>query len=135
MGRHALVLATGIILTACSGQSAHSRPSASPPEPEAVAEPTIDPVGAFDFSTDVEGQPVTGTITISGATGGYSGSLSSDMGGGTLRSIAVEGMELSFISYMPDATVYVVLVFEDQASFSGEWDAEGTFGYISGTRR
>lgn len=133
MPRLFLTLACTVLVSACSGTAAP--PAAAPsPAPPAVSEPTLDPVGVYDFSTDVEGQTVTGTMTITGTPGAYSGSISSDIGGLTLRDITVDGMELSFVGDMPDATVYFVLVF-DGDSISGEWDAEGMVGFISGKKR
>jgi hypothetical protein len=36
----------------------------------------VDPVGAFDFTTSVDGSPVTGTITITRSGSEYGGSVS-----------------------------------------------------------
>ena len=135
MKRLATVLVSGIIFAACSGPGSSGSLPAPPPEPEPPAEPTFNPVGVYDFTTAVEGQTVTGTLTLSGAPGAYSGSMTSDIGGMTVRNISVDGMEVSFVGDMPEATVYFVLVFEDESSFSGEWDAEGMVGYLTGTKR
>jgi hypothetical protein len=52
-----------------------------------------------------------------------------------LRNISVDGMEVTFVGDMPEATVFFVLLFENETSFTGEWDAEGMLGYVTGTKR
>ena len=128
----AALLAVGLALTACS-QSTGGGTAAAPPQPEPT--PTLDPTGIYDFETTVEGQPLTGTLTITGSPGAYSGSISSDMMGTVaLRSFTVDGMDLMFMADMPDATVSFFLTFEGD-SFTGEWDAGGMTGLMSGTKR
>jgi hypothetical protein len=57
------------------------------------------------------------------------------MGTIPLRSISVDGMELTFMGDLPDASVSFILAF-DGDSFTGEWDAEGmAAGFMSGTKR
>ena len=128
----AMVLAAGLVLAACARSSNEVAPPPAPPGPTAT--PTLDPVGAYDFSTEVDGQPVTGVLSISGSPGAYTASMSSDIGNIPIRNITVEGMRLSFVADHPEATAFVEVVFSGD-SFSGEWDAGDMFGYISGSRR
>jgi len=89
----------------------------------------------YDFSTMVEGQTLTGTMTFAGSPGAYTGSFSSGMTGTiTLRDIEVDGMDLTCLADIPEATVMFLLTFEGD-SFTGEWDADGMVGTISGTKR
>jgi hypothetical protein len=132
MRRIAVTLAAGLALAACARPSNDVAPPPAPPQPAAA--PTLDPVGVYDFSTEVDGQPVSGVLSISGSPGAYTATMSSDIGNIGVRNIAVEGMRLSFIGDHPDATVFIELVFSGD-SFSGEWDAGDTFGYLSGSRR
>ena len=126
-------LLTVLFATSCSSSNS-AGDVAPPPEPEVQSEPTFDPSGTYDFSTSVEGQQVTGSFTISGSPGAYTGNMTSDVGGMAMRNISVSGTEVTFMGDMPDATVFVFLVF-DGASFTGEWEAEGMMGTLSGSRR
>jgi hypothetical protein len=135
MKQLAVALLSSILFAACSGPSSSAGTPAPPPEPEPAVEPTFNPAGVYDFTTEVEGQTVTGTLTLSGASGSHSGSITSDVGGMILRNISVDGMEVTFVGDMPEATVFFVLLFENETSFTGEWDAEGMLGYVTGTKR
>lgn len=132
MRRTAVMLAAVLVVAACARSSDDVAPPPSPPQPTPT--PTLDPVGVFDFSTDVDGQPVTGVLSISGSPGAYTATMTSDVGNIQVRDITVEGVRLSFLGDHPDATVFIELVFSGD-SFTGEWDAGDMFGYISGSRR
>ncbi len=125
----AALLAMVLAIAACSQTTGGA---VSTPEPE--PEPTLDPVGTYDFMTDVEGQTITGTMTITGSPGAYSGSITSDMGAISLRNIVIDGMDLTFVGDSPDFTVAFALTFSGD-SFTGEWDAGGLVGFISGSKR
>ena len=133
MKRSAALLAVGLALTACSQSTSGGAATPPPPAPEPET-PTLDAVGVYDISTSVEGQTMTGSITITGSPGAYTGTISSEFGTVPLRNIEVDGMDLSFLADIPEATVAFLLTFEGD-SFEGEWDAEGMVGFISGTRR
>ena len=134
MKRSVALLAVGLALTGCSQSTSGGAATPPPPAPEPEI-PALDAVGVYDFSTSVEGQTMTGSITITGSPGAYSGTISSGMLGTVpLRNIEVDGMDLSFLADIPEATVAFLLTFEDD-SFEGEWDAEGMVGFISGTKR
>ena len=133
MKRTAALLTLGLVLTACSQSTGGGSAAAPPPQPEPT--PTLDPVGVYDFTTSVEGQPMTGTLTITGSPDAYNGSMSTDMMGTiALRSFAVDGMDLSFMADLPEATVSFLLTFEGD-EFTGDWDAGGMMGTMSGTKR
>ena len=132
MKRPLVLFLVGILVAACSqsyGGAAATTPDPTPPPP-----PVFDPVGAFDFRTEAMGTSVTGTFTIAGSPGSYSGNISTDMGGFAMSDIAVDGQELTFVGESPDVVVFFLLVF-DGDSFSGEWDAEGMLGFVTGNRR
>lgn len=132
MKRSVALLLVGFVVAACSqsyGGTASTSPDPTPPPPA-----VLDPVGAFDFQTEAMGAPITGTFTISGTPGSYSGRMTTDMGAFAMSDIAVDGQELSFVGDSPDVVVLVMLVF-DGDSFTGGWDAEGMSGAITGTRR
>ena len=132
MKRPIALLLVGLVVAACSqsyGGAAATTPEQTPP-----ARPALDPVGSFDLRTEAMGSAVTGTFTISGSPGSYSGSMTTDMGGFGMSDINVDGQELSFVGESPDVVVFFLLVF-DGDSFSGEWDAEGMSGVVTGTKR
>jgi len=134
MKRSAALLAVGLVLTACSQSTSGGAAAPPPPAPEPET-PTLDAVGVYDFTTEVEGQTMTGSITITGSPGAYTGSFTTGMTGTVpLRDIEVDGMDLSFMADIPEATIAFLVTFEGD-SFEGEWDAEGMVGFISGTRR
>ncbi len=133
MKRPIALLLTALLVAGCSqsstGGGAPPRPDPAPPE-EAV----LDPVGTFDYQTEAMGAPISGTFTITGSSGAYTGTMTSDMGAIALRDITVEGQELTAVGDSPDFIVVFVLVF-DGDDFTGEWDAEGMTGFITGSRR
>jgi len=133
MKRPAALFLIGLVLAACS-QSTGSAVEAPRPAPEPPPPAALDPVGVFDFQTEAMGSSVTGTFTISGSPGSYSGNASSDIGSFSLREIEVNGQELTFVGDSPEFVVYFVLEF-DGDNFTGEWDAEGMTGFISGQKR
>ena len=133
MKRPFVLLVASLMLFGCS-QSSTSGVAEPQPEPTPPPTPVLDPVGTFDYQTEAMGMPVSGSFTISGSPGAYAGSMTSDMGAITLRDITVDGQELTAVGDSPDFVVVFVLVFEGD-SFTGEWDAEGMTGFISGSRR
>ena len=133
MKRPLALLLVGLVIVGCSqstaGGAAPARPGPAPPP-----EPVLDPVGEYDYQTEAMGAPISGTMTITGSPGAYTGSMTSDMGAISLRDIKVEGNELSAVGDSPDFVVFFVLVFEGD-TFTGEWDAEGMTGFITGSKR
>ena len=123
-----------VLLVAGCAQSSTEGIAPPSPNPTPPPEPVLDPVGTFDYQTEAMGMPVSGSFTITGSPGSYAGSMTSDMGAIALRDIVVEGQELTAVGDSPDFIVVFVLVF-DGDSFTGEWDAEGMNGFISGGRR
>jgi hypothetical protein len=127
------LLLTALLVAGCSQSSTEAAPPPRP-DPTPPPQPVLDPVGTFDYQTEAMGMPVSGSFTITGSPGAYTGSMTSDMGAITLNDITVEGLELSAVGDSPDFVVVFVLVF-DGDSFTGDWDAEGMSGFISGSRR
>jgi hypothetical protein len=60
--------------------------------------------------------------------------MTSNIGGFSLSDISVDGQELTFFADSPDVLVVFVLVFSGN-SYTGDWDAEGMSGVVSGSRR
>lgn len=117
------MLAVGSFCVACA---------AGPPPPP--PEPVLDLVGIYDYTTEVQGMEMTGTMTITEADGVYSGLVSSDMGPILLGDFSIDGMEVTCVGEAPDMVVFFLLIF-DEGTFTGDWDADGMSGAISGTKR
>ena len=134
MKRFAALLAIGLIFAACSLPTGGGAATPPPPAPEPAA-PTLDPVGVYDFTTEVEEQIYTGTITFTGSPGAYSGSFTNEMMGTVLlQDVEVSGMEVTFLAYVMDATVAFLLTFEGE-SYTAEWKTEDAIGFISGHKK
>jgi len=80
------------------------------------------------------GSLVNGTFTITGSPGSYRGSMTTDIGGFSLSDISVDGQEITAFAESPDVFVVFVLTFIG-SSFTGEWEAEGMSGIVSGSKR
>ena len=124
MKRLATLFPLVALLAACAGG----------PPPEPPGPPPLDPVGTYDCYLDVEGQGIEAVLTITGEEGAYEGNVSSDMGSMPVSDIVVDGQQMSFVVDSPDMTVFFTVVFEGE-DFSGEFDAGGMGGYVTGTKR
>jgi PBP1b-binding outer membrane lipoprotein LpoB len=125
MKRLMTILPLALVLAACSGVGA---PAESP------APPTLDPVGVYDCSLDVDGMALLATLSIEGEPGAYTGMVDSEMGTMPVSNIAVEGNDMTFMVDTPEMAVYFAVTFEGP-NFSGDFDAGGMGGFITGTKR
>ena len=124
MKRLMLGLPLLFLVSACAGG----------PPPEPPGPPPLDPVGVYDCAVFAEGMELAATLTITGEEGAYSGSIQTDMGPGQVSDIVVDGQNMTFIVDTGDMTVWFAVVF-DGDKFTGEFDAGGMGGSISGTKR
>jgi hypothetical protein len=116
-------------------------PAAAPPaEPApAAAAPAmraaLNPVGTFEFTTSVNGNPMQGTIEITGQPGAYSGvvrtSATPDL---PITAVAVEGDQLTVTSSVNGEALVMRLTFAGN-DFTGGWTVAGDSGEIAGRRR
>ena len=83
-------------------------------------------------STAADGTPVFVHDPIE--EGAYEGSVSSEMGSMPVSDVTIDGQTMSFVVDSPEMTVFFNVVFEG-ADFSGEFDAGGMGGFVSGKRR
>ena len=112
------------IATACS-----SGPPAPPPPPP------FTPAGVFDVSFDAMGQQISGTMTIEGTDGAYTGSLTTDLGSLALTDFAVDGMAVTFSGSFADFALGFNLNYESDG-FAGEISISGMgSGVITGVKR
>jgi len=113
-----------LFLAACA-----SNPAPSVPAP-------LNPVGYFEFATDIEGESVTGSLEIRQAEGGgYTGTLTASAAPEPLpiRSVTVEGQTLTVVADTPDGPVTAVLTFTGD-TFTGPWSYAGMSGTMAGKR-
>jgi hypothetical protein len=111
---------------ACSSNPAPAAPAVPPP---------VNPVGYFEFATEVEGQMVTGSIEIQSVQGGgYTGVLSTTATEPVpVSTVTVEAQKLTASFATPDGAAVLVLNFTGDA-FTGTWTYAGMSGVLTGKR-
>ena len=117
-------LPLALLFAACSGG----------PPPEPPGPPPLDPVGVYDCVVFAEGMEIGVMLTITGEAGAYSGSVETEMGPGRVSDVAVDGQNMSFVVDTGDMTVFFSVLF-DGDTFTGDFDAGGMGGSVSGTKR
>ena len=117
-----LTVFAAVLITACA-----SAPRA----------PAFDPVGTYDFSADVQGTAMAGTLQLRRTDQGLTGSFSTPASGEiSLESVTTEGRKLMLKARLPDGEVTMNLDFAADYRFTGDWSlSAGMGGSISGTRR
>ena len=132
MPRLVLILAA-VTLGACA---AGTPPAAAPaPVAMAPAKPAaLNPVGQFEFNTEVNGSPMKGNLTVTGAAGTYAGKMSSDITPELpATSVTVEGQTMKVVLDTPNGAATINLVFSGE-TFTGNWELGGTSGPLTGKR-
>ena len=125
--RSLAALAAALLLAACASSggtaTADARSSA------------LDPVGTYDFSTNVEGTPVNGVITITRGDSGYGGSLATDVTETIpVTAVVVEGQKIMVTASSPDGPVNMAITMNG-AEFTGSWSFGGMSGTMNGRKR
>jgi hypothetical protein len=124
MRRFATILPLALLLSACAG--------GAPPEPPPP--PPFNPAGVYDCFLEVEGMDLTAVLTLTETEAGYEGSVDTDMGFMQLSDIVLEGQEMTFVVDTPDMAVFFSVVF-DGDTMTGDFDAGGSPGIVTGTKR
>lgn len=111
--------------------TANTQASSSAPVPTA-----FDPVGMYDFTTQVNGEAVAGTLQISrNSAGGYGGSLNAaGMPPATIQSVTVSGQTMTLVADVGGQSVTMNLTMSGN-TFSGSWTGAGGAGDVKGTKR
>ena len=107
--------------------------SAGPP-PEPPGPPPLDPVGIYDCALFIEGMDMGATLTITGEAGAYTGTIDTEMGLESISDVTINGQAMTFVVDTPDMVVFFSVLFEGDA-ISGDFDAGGMGGSLSGTKR
>ena len=94
----------------------------------------LNPVGEYEFATQVNGEAVTGTIEITGTPGAYGGRIVTlKFSEFTVRSASAAGQELTVVAETPNGNVTFRMTFTGD-TFTGGWTLGGDTGAISGRR-
>ena len=133
-----IVLVSTAALAACTSGGAGNAPSPIAAAPARVVQPPppapVNPVGEFEFATELNGAPMKGVIDIHGAPGAYTGKVASDVTPELpLTSVSVSGQTMKLIADTPNGAVTMTVTFTGQA-FNGSWELAGTGGAITGKR-
>jgi hypothetical protein len=127
-----------LVLAACASSPREAVPSAPPqiPEPRAASAPVLNPVGEFEFSTATpDGTPATGTITITGSPGAYTGAINAGAHGVfPIKSAVVSGQTLTINAEHPQGPLDVRLTFVAD-DFTGSWQLGTDTGEMVGKRK
>jgi hypothetical protein len=128
----AAVAAVGV--SACASQQIESPAPAQP----AVAA-AFDPVGTYDFTTDVQGSPVRGTLVFRrDAEGGLTAVLASDATGEiVLQNIRMEGRRgEARAPVAPEGEMVMRFEFHEDGRLTGGYETTtGLSGSVAGQRR
>ena len=133
--KQTLSAAALVLLAACA-------PAADPaagPAPGAMttvaAAPALNPVGVFEFTTTVNGNPLTGTVEITGQPGAYGGvirtSATADL---PITGVRVEGDQLTVLSSVDGQELVLRMTFAGD-DFTGGWSMPNDGGDLAGRRR
>jgi hypothetical protein len=111
--------------------------SVTPPRPPAmeVAPLNVDPVGNYEFVTTVQEQQVTGTMTVTGSAGSYTGKILTSMFPEMpVLGATVNGQNMIVKTQSPDGEILLHFKFEGNA-FTGHWEFNGQpGGTVSGKK-
>lgn len=124
-----------LLLGACAS-SQQTETAAAPAQAAAVKQAAaVDPVGAYEFTTTVDGQTVTGTMHIEGTPGAYKGRIITTVFpeipvvGATVESNNVVVAKAS----MPDGELTLRMVMEGM-NFKGNWTLGADGGEFNGKK-
>ncbi len=125
-----------LLLGACASAPQPATTATAPTQPTATAQASavIDPVGAYEFSTVVDGQTVTGTLHIEGTAGNYKGRiLTSVFPEIPVVGASVEANVVNVKASMPDGELNLRMVMEG-ANFKGNWTLGADGGEFNGKK-
>lgn len=132
----AFTSAAALVLAGCATTP---RSNVEPaPQPAVVpATAAFNPVGEYNFSVDMQGNIINGTMALTRASDGrLGGQMSSNQGTLVFRSVSMDGRRMTakgLLDNGPELTFVLNFVTDDD--FNGTFSVQGTNGNISGTRR
>lgn len=127
--------AAALLVLAAACAPAAAPPPEPAPAPAPMAAAALNPVGTFEFTTSVDGNPMTGTIEITGQPGAYTGvvrtSATPDL---PITGVSVQGDQMTVTSSVNGETLTMRLTFAGN-DFTGGWTVAGDSGDLAGRRR
>ena len=125
-----------LLLGACASSQQPATSATAPSQPAATRQSTavLDPVGAYEFTTVVDGQTVTGTLHIEGTPGNYKGRiLTSVFPEIPVVGASVETNVVNVKASMPDGELNIRMVMEG-SNFKGNWTLGSDGGEFNGKK-
>lgn len=100
-----------------------------------VPAPLRSPAGLYDFTTEVEGQAVTGTVEITGTEGSYAGWVRTTITEPIpITSVTIKTDTMTVVAQSPDAPVTMIFTFQGN-DFVADWEYAGQTGVARGSKR
>lgn len=100
-----------------------------------VPAPLRSPAGIYDFTTDVQGQTISGTVEITGTEGNYAGWVRTTITEPIpIRSVTVTQDTMTVVAQAPDAPVTMIFTFQGN-DFVADWEYAGQAGVARGSKR
>jgi hypothetical protein len=102
-----------------------------------VETPAFDPVGSYDFTTQIQGSTVRGVLTLRRSEHGLTGSISTDVTGELLLThVALEGRRAELRAATDEGGMVMHLEFGEDNTIVGGWQVDsGLSGSVTGQRR
>jgi hypothetical protein len=125
-----------LLLGACASSQPTAQTTSAPVQPTAVQQSAavIDPVGAYEFTTVVDGQTVAGTMHVEGTPGNYKGRIvTSVFPEIPIVGASVESNIVNLKASMPDGELAIRMVMEG-ANFKGNWTLGSDSGEMTGKK-
>jgi hypothetical protein len=120
---------------ACSTAPAPETSPAATTSASASTSAALNPVGRYEFTTTVQGSPITGAVEIAGTPGAYTGQITTSITPPLpIASVAVNGQEMVVTGNTPDGVLTFRMNFTDATSFTGGWELAGDSGALTGRR-
>jgi hypothetical protein len=127
-----IVVAAIMASAACASQQVQSP---APVQPAVVA---FDPIGTYDFTTDVQGTSIRGVLVLRrNDEGALVGSITSDVTGEVpLQQVTLDGRRAEARSTLPDGMLVMRMEFLGDDRLTGGWElSTGLGGGVTGQRR
>lgn len=109
------------------------QPMVAPAPPPAPA--AVNPVGKYEFATTLQGQPLTGTMEITGTPGAYGGRITSSATEPIpITTVTVEGQSMTVAGETGNGTLTIKINFTEGGAFTGGWTLGSDGATLTGRR-
>ena len=129
-----LAATLSLAVAACATAAGTAEPGMSSTS-AAPASASVNPVGHYEFTTSVQGQPVTGRMEVTGTPGAYTGQITTSITPPIpVTGVTAEGQRMVITGTTPDGTLTIRMDFTDASAFTGGWELAGDSGALTGRR-